>query len=166
MRFKHLFVPTRLAIGDRSIDPLLPRWYRARLAPNAAATPTRKLYLCLGAQGDAGATQNRREAEIARALAPLGYEAVYPEALGMRERIDLFADASHVIAPRCAALTDMVFMKPGATLALVGGGDAAGRNFDALASACGHRLATLELAAGEGEPFDAAALRTAAASLA
>lgn len=166
VRFKHLFVPTRLAIGDQWIDPLLPRWYRARLAPNAAATPTRKLYLCLGANADAEATRNQREAETARALAPLGYEAVYPEALGMRERIDLFADASHVVAPICAALTDMVFMKPGATLALVPDGDAAGRNFEALAKACGHRLATLDLAAGEGVPFDAAALRAAAASLA
>lgn len=143
--FKHLVVPTRLAFGGRWIDPLLPRWYRQRLTPAGSTTASRKLYLSRSA-----AVRRRvdNEDELAAMLAAKGYEVIHPERLSVRQQIDLFATASHIVAPTGAALTNMIYAPPGAAITVLynrllirSGGDL---YYDALAEACGHRVAIVE----------------------
>lgn len=143
--FKHLVVPTRLAFGGRWIDPLLPRWYRQRLTPAVSTTASRKLYLSRSA-----AVRRRidNDAELSAMLAAKGYEVIHPERLSVRQQIDLFATASHIVAPTGAALTNMIYAPPGAEITVLYnrllvrvGGDL---YYDALAEACGHRVAIVE----------------------
>ena len=77
-------------------------------------------------------------------LLELGFSVVHPQALGFKEQVALFAQASHIVAPSGAALTNMLFAPAGALVVTLynnhvvkGGGDL---YFDALAEACGHRF--------------------------
>jgi capsular polysaccharide biosynthesis protein len=146
VRFERLVVSTRAVRGGRWIDPILPRWFRSRLLPNGKALQGfRKLYV-----SRKGTARRRVENEgvFYEFLAREGYELVQPELLSVRQQIDLFAEATHVVGPSGAALTNIIYAAPGcAVLVLIsrnliqGGGDL---YFDALAEACGHRFATLE----------------------
>ena len=143
--FKRLVVPTRLAFGGRWMDPLLPRWFRHRLAPTSADPATRKLYV---SRSTAVRRRVQNEEDLAAMLATLGYEVIHPERLTVRQQIDLFATASHIVAPTGAALTNMIYAPPGATVTVLynrllvqSGGDL---YFDALAEACGHCVAKVE----------------------
>lgn len=145
MRFSRLTVPSRLVRGGRWMDPLIPRWYRQRLVTAATpSAPVAKLYL-----SRAGTTRRRvgNEAELIAMLSQHGYQVVHPEQLSVREQIDLFSDASHIVAATGAALTNMLFAPPGASVVTLynrhmahGGGDL---YFDAMAQACGHRFAAI-----------------------
>lgn len=145
VRLDRLFVPSRLAAGGRWFDPLLPSWYRRRVQTHLrGGTPARKLYL------SRSGTQRRRidnEAALEAALARAGFETVRPETLSVREQVQLFSQASHVVGSSGAALTNVMFCAPGARVVVLqnrhlvaGGGDL---YFDALATACGHRASTL-----------------------
>jgi capsular polysaccharide biosynthesis protein len=146
VRFERLVVSTRAVRGGRWIDPILPRWFRSRLVHDRRDSPRfRKLYV-----SRKGTARRRVENEEAfyELLAREGYELVQPELLSVRQQIDLFAEATHVVGPSGAALTNIIYAAPGcAVLVLVtrnlisGGGDL---YFDALADACGHRFAVLE----------------------
>lgn len=143
--FKHLVVPTRLAFGGRWIDPLLPQWYRQRLAPAISTPATRKLYL---SRSTAVRRRVDNEDELVVMLAAQGYEIIRPEHLTVRRQISLFATASHIVAPTGAALTNMIYAPPGAAITVLynrllmrSGGDL---YFDALAEACGHRITKVE----------------------
>jgi capsular polysaccharide biosynthesis protein len=140
-----LWLPTRLASGGRWFDPLLPRWYRQRLAQYMdRAEPQRRLYL-----SRAGTSRRRVQNEdaIMAALEPLGFESVRPETLSMREQVALFSQARCIVGSSGAALTNMLFTPPGARVVVLqnqhlleGGGDL---YFDALAAACGHAATTI-----------------------
>lgn len=150
-RFRRLTVPSRLVQGGRWIDPILARWYRERLGAPLSSNHLRSRRLYLSRQG----TERRRvvnEEEVTALLLRHGYSAVAPEQLSVREQIDLFAGASHIVAATGAALTNMVFAPAGARIVALynrhlvqGGGDI---YFDALATACGHRFLKIECAPG------------------
>lgn len=77
-------------------------------------------------------------------LAQHGYDVVRPEILTVREQIDLFSRASHIVGASGAAMTNMLYAAPGAHVVTIynghfvgGGGDL---YFDALAQACGHQF--------------------------
>lgn len=143
VRFDRLVVPSRLVQGGRWVDPMLPRWYRQRLGSKLGAKggAPRRLYLT---RRD---TQRRRvvnEEALIDTLVRRGFEVVAPEKLSVRQQIELFAQASHIVAPTGAALTNMVYASEGAAILTLynrhlmeGGGDL---YFDALAAACGHRF--------------------------
>jgi capsular polysaccharide biosynthesis protein len=106
----------------------------------SAGPPHRKLYL------SRSATSRRRiqnEAEVLEVLTPVGFECVRPETLSVREQIALFSQASHIVGPSGAAMTNMLFAPAGAHVVVLltrhlvnGGGDA---YFDALAQSCNHK---------------------------
>lgn len=147
--FAQLTVPTRLARGGRWMDPLISRWYRQRLvrARRSAGQPTR-LYV------RAGASSRRilaNEGNVIQVLSAQGYHVVESDGLSAREQIDLFAEATRIVAQADAARTNMVFAPAGALVAILqnrhvaeGGGDV---HFHALAQACGHRYLHLPCAA-------------------
>ncbi len=145
---RQAIVPSRLVLGGRWIDPILPRWHRERLRRAVAGVPSiagRKLYL-----SRQGAVRRRvvNEEAVQALLESLGFEIVHPERLGVREQINLFSSASHIVGPTGAALTNMVYAPAGALIVVfysrhlvAGGGDL---YFDALAAACEHRFVRLE----------------------
>jgi capsular polysaccharide biosynthesis protein len=111
-RFRSLAVPSRLVRAGRWIDPLVPAWYRRRLVnPSAGAAADRKLYL-----SRAGTARRRiaNDDELTAMLSQCGYEVVRPEALTVREQIDLFSRASHIVGAAGAAMTNMLYAAPGA----------------------------------------------------
>jgi SAM-dependent methyltransferase len=147
MLFRRLLAPTLLVHGGTWMDPMIAPWYRQRLVTNhgAGLVPSRRLYL---SRHSAQRRKVTNEDELIHLLAGLGYEVVYPEALSVRAQIDLFASASHIVAPTGAALTNMVYAPPGARVTVLyssyfyrGGGG--GLYFDALAKACGHHMSVV-----------------------
>jgi capsular polysaccharide biosynthesis protein len=147
--FERLLVTTRLSAGGSWFDPMLARWYRQRLVEPLGDLPRPGLKLYLSR---AGTTRRRlsNEAAVAAALRPLGFEVVRPETMSVRDQVALFAQASHIVGPSGAALTNMIYAPAGARVVvlqnkqLVQGGS--GLAFDALAASCGHRATTLECA--------------------
>lgn len=143
--FDRLFVPTRLAAGGKWFDPLLPSWYRRRLAGSAEARGTRKLYLTRS-----GTVRRRllNEEAVTAWFVRRGFEVVAPESHSVQEQVALFAQASHIAGPAGGAMTGMLFAAPGAKLTMLysryvvqGGGDL---YFDAMARACRHSLQMIE----------------------
>ena len=143
LRFKTLWTPSRLVRTGSWMDPLLPQWYRRRLARPAQAT--RKLYL---SRRGAGRRRVANEDAVMAVLRPLGYELVQPEMLGVAQQIELFSGASHIVGPTGAALTNMIYAPAGARVTvcynryMVAGGG--GLYFDALARASGHSFSKFD----------------------
>lgn len=141
--FRRLSVPSRLAIGAEWIDPFIARWYRTRLAPPRAARS--KLYV---AGSSAGSVKIANEHAVAALLASLGYERLDASTLSVREQIERFSGASHLVGATSEPLTNMLFAAAGtavlelrATHWVSSGGRL---HFDVLAKACGHRYAAIE----------------------
>lgn len=86
------------------------RWLRERLAPEGTAGGRRRLFV-----SRAGAASRRivNEAEIEPALAARGFELVDPAAMSIAEQVALFSQASAVVGPHGAGLTNLLFSAPG-----------------------------------------------------
>ena len=126
------------------MDPMIPAWYRSRLVPARTGRVQRRLYL---SRGSAPRRQILNEEELTRMLVSEGYEVVRPETLTVAEQVALFSEASHIVSPSGAALTNMIYAPPGAAIVSMysrylhtGAGEL---YFDALAEACGHRFSVV-----------------------
>nr|WP_299242873.1 glycosyltransferase family 61 protein [uncultured Halomonas sp.] len=71
---------------------------------------TRRLYL---SRADAPRRRVTNEAQVREHLEPLGFDVLTLDGLSVREQQTLFASASVIIAPHGAALTNLVWCKPG-----------------------------------------------------
>lgn len=85
-------------------------WIREKFSSDSTVTPFRKLYL------------NRRkvsyrkipnESVLEDKLIKLGFESIDPENYSVAEQARLFSEASCIISPHGAALTNLVFCQPG-----------------------------------------------------
>lgn len=146
VRCRNAYLPTRLVAG-RWVDPLLPAWYRRRLAHLLAAAdaPRRKLYLSSHADPH-GAVQN--EIELAAALTTSGFEVVHCDRLSVEEQVRLFSQAGEVVSVSGSALTNLLFAPAGTRVVILqnrqlalGSGD---HPFEGLAQACGHIVTTVQ----------------------
>lgn len=142
--FTHLMVPTLLAAGPRRISPKVADWYRQRLGqPSRKAG--RRLYL---STPDHSGRRLLDEPALIKLLGDQGYEVINAEALGLAEQIRVFAEASHIVAPSCPALTNIVYAPAGARIFCLHGQAAAAIEadvmYDALATACGHRFSLIK----------------------
>jgi capsular polysaccharide biosynthesis protein len=87
------------AIGSvRALFDLAPRDRRRRLLISRADATARRLV---------------NEGEIARMLAPLGFETIVPGRMSFADQIAAFRDATHVIGPHGAGLANILFCAPG-----------------------------------------------------
>lgn len=68
--------------------------------------PTRKLYL---SRNDGWRRRITNEDEVLKALEPYGYEHIVIGSRTIKEQAELFAQASHVVGPHGAAMTNLVF---------------------------------------------------------
>jgi capsular polysaccharide biosynthesis protein len=93
-------------------DPARVAWLRRRFGVTGARG-TRKIYI---ARGDAQRRRLTNEAEVIRRLEKLGFTAVTPGALPVRDQAALFAQAAVVVGPHGAGLTNAAFMAPGGAM--------------------------------------------------
>jgi len=114
VRAECLVVPGVASTIERN-PPWVANLLRERLCPpDLQRVPGRHLYLTRGE-----ARNNRmvvNEAEVLALLTPLGFEAVDPGELSVRDQIRTFAEADVIVAPHGAALANLVFCSPGSAL--------------------------------------------------
>jgi capsular polysaccharide biosynthesis protein len=123
---KHRIISTgknRAVRAERLIVPNLPNpmevaptatvaWLRSRLRPRNTEPSPRRIYVT---RGNVPNTRRLvREEETMELLEQRGFVRVAPATLSPQEQIDLFAGAEVVVAPHGAALTNLLFVSPGA----------------------------------------------------
>jgi hypothetical protein len=137
--FERLFFPELLAPPGNP-SPHAVSWLRSRFMPGIDVKSPEKRLLYLSRR-DAPQRRLLNEEEITAFLMTIGFEVVCAGDLSFREQVALFRNASFVIAPHGAALTNMVFAPPGATLIEFFGQNYINGCFWALANICGHEHA-------------------------
>ncbi len=113
-RVRHLaFIANMTGAGFAPHPCLSPFFDRVATACGAQRGHPLRLYI-----SRAGALRRRlvNEAEVMALLRPLGYEICDPAALSLREQIELFSSATHVVAPHGAGLANILFCRPGTVL--------------------------------------------------
>ncbi|MDH4477131.1 MAG: glycosyltransferase family 61 protein [Verrucomicrobiaceae bacterium] len=85
---------------------ILARWISNKVA-------TKKIY---AARGNARVRRVLNEEEVVRELALKGFEIVDPSNLTVQEQAEIFSQATLVVAPHGAALTNLLFCPPGAAV--------------------------------------------------
>jgi capsular polysaccharide biosynthesis protein len=141
-----LFI-TELPAPTGNPSPRAAAWLRARFLPEAylPPLPRQKLYIT---RRDAPTRRLLNEAEIIAYLEKRGFVCVCPGELSVAEQITLFSNAGVVVAPHGAALTNMVFAPPGATIVELFGDNYINGCYWALANVCGQRHAYLTAPTG------------------
>jgi len=95
--------------------PWVIEWLRSALMPEPVARiHGRRIYVTRGPGSNNRAVSN--EDAVMAALAARGFEFVDPAALSVAEQIRTFAEASVIVASHGAALANLVFASPGATV--------------------------------------------------
>jgi len=94
---------------------LLQAFDRMRAAAYAAlgaqpAVPSRRLFI---SRADSSARVLVNEAEVWALAEAQGFERVVLSEIGVAEQVRLFAEATHVLAPHGAGLTNLLFCRPG-----------------------------------------------------
>jgi capsular polysaccharide biosynthesis protein len=143
-RFDQLIAPLPLVRGSKHIHPLVPRWLRHALAPHPWVAAKRRFFLPRSSEL---LRTLLNEKEVGTLLAQHGFEIIRPETLSVAGQIALFAQASVVVAPSGAALTNIVYMPPGGTVIVLYSAftlaSPAPLYFDELSRACGHNFHTV-----------------------
>lgn len=111
-----LVVPSLPSVLGEKNPPWVVEYLRRRLMPPTAPPPTapRKLYITRSA-----GTNNRAVVDEPRLIALLterGFDIVDPSELTVVDQIRAFASASVIVSPHGAALANLVFATPGATV--------------------------------------------------
>ncbi len=113
--FDRLYVPSFLAPGGHSTRQF--NWLRDRLFGAFDVTLAEKggksLYLT---RRGAASKRVLNEMDIESRLAEFGFETIDPGKLTLREQVQLFNQASFIVAPHGASLTNLVFMPSSASV--------------------------------------------------
>ncbi|MBP2316545.1 glycosyltransferase family 61 protein [Azospirillum soli] len=117
-----------------------------RAAFQRKVSGTRKLYV---SRRDAASRRIHNEAELAATLEAAGFETVVPSHLPFAEQHRLFAEASVIVGPHGAGLTNMLFAPPGAAVVELWPDVAPLRHFAVLARALGHGYGALRATAAD-----------------
>ncbi len=78
-----------------------------------AGTAKRRLYV---SRGDAKRRKVINEAEVVHLLKDYGFELVTMDGKTLQQQVELFSQAEAIVAPHGAALTNLLFVQPGATV--------------------------------------------------
>lgn len=109
-----LVVPS-LPDADLKTPPWVVAFLRERLLPTRAQrVPGRRIYVTRGSERGNRIVTN--EAEVAAMLTTLGFAVVDPGTLSVARQIETFAEAEWIVAPHGAALANLAFASPGATV--------------------------------------------------
>jgi capsular polysaccharide biosynthesis protein len=107
-----LVVPEPPAMSEKN-PPWVVGWLRERLLPSPETT-WRRLYVTRGAGAHNRSVVN--EAAVLDLLGEHGFEPIDPGTLSLTAQIAAFASAQLIVAPHGAALTNLAFASPGATV--------------------------------------------------
>jgi hypothetical protein len=114
VRAERLLVPG-LPDVDKRVPPWSVQFIRERLRPpGAEVVPGRRIYVTRGSQRHNRIILN--EPEVLELLGERGFEVVDPGAHPAIEQIRMFAEAEWIVSPHGAALTNLLFASPGATV--------------------------------------------------
>lgn len=116
---RHLQAEILLVPGLPDADLKIPPWVvgflRDRLLPRGARSiPGRRLYVSRGDRRGSRIVIN--EGEVVQALSELGFDVIDPGAMPVAQQIRAFSEAEWIVAPHGAALTNLVFASPGASV--------------------------------------------------
>lgn len=139
LRFRQLTAPCPPLLGGVAFSPRIAAWARERLVvARGVQGPPVRLYV---SRARASVRRVVNEAQLTDWLAAEGYTVIHPEDMTVAQQIDLYARASHVVAPGGAALTNMIFMPPGSRVVMLNNAHLTQvgqkRFFDPLSRACG-----------------------------
>jgi hypothetical protein len=114
VRAETLIVPGPPAMTEKN-PPWAVEFLRSRLLPSVDTSgPRRRIYVTRGPSANNRTVVN--EDALLALLAARDFEAVDPGSLSVVEQIRTFATASMILAPHGAALANLVFASPGATV--------------------------------------------------
>jgi Capsular polysaccharide biosynthesis protein len=114
VRAETLVVPGPPAMTEQN-PPWVVGFLRDRLLPQVdRGGPRRRLYVTRGTSANNRAVRN--ETAVRGLLTARGFEAIDPGALAVREQLAAFAAAEVIVAPHGAALANLAFASPGATV--------------------------------------------------
>ncbi len=140
----------RLVVTDR-FRPELARLTRRALTSASDGPCGRAIFI---SRRQAPSRRLVDEAELLERLRPLGVEAVVMEELSFDEQVDLMNDASLIVGPHGAGLTNMVACHPGTGVVEIADPSFPNPNFYALASALDHRYSIVAArSVGDGPPL-------------
>lgn len=115
-------------------DPSSIAWLRTRVpAPTSMGRARRLLVL----RPDGAWRSITNGPEVARALAPLGFETIRPEIMTVQDQLDAFAQAEIVVGQHGAGLANCIFQESGSVVEIFG--SYGGPEFAAIAAARGLR---------------------------
>lgn len=138
IRVDRLIAPSPPNRGGSIVHPMLAQWYRAKFPARHPRSSAKRLFLV---QGDGLQCRIVNGRELFEALESLGFAIVSLETLSLAEQIGLFDGTEIVVGPAGNAMTNLLFMPPGATaVVLYNQSLLASRGdlyYDALAEACG-----------------------------
>jgi capsular polysaccharide biosynthesis protein len=124
---------------------------RLRAAVDQVRHEGRKLYV---ARTNAPRRVMRNEGSIVAELQQRGFEIVTPDILSLAEQVRLFRDASLIVGPHGAGMTNIVFCEPGTIVYELLSTHYRNACFCSLAHVCGLRYwADAFDSEGEGTPF-------------
>lgn len=163
VRFADLWVPSKLLGAGKWVDPLLPQWLRATLAPHAQArSPVQRPGEGRGTRfyvTDTPADADTRlvdAAAVQQRLGELGYETIVLQGMGFAERAGLLAHATELVGLAGPLMQSMMLAPPGARLGLLHPRQARSilgpPYFEALATACGHTTVAVNCQYSKVEP--------------
>lgn len=161
-KFSKLSVVSRPIAVDW-VDPLLPTWYRRRLAPNASLDKATRRVFVLPSDDADRRLSNANEA--AAALRSIGFMTFDPSRSTVREQIEIFSQAREVVVAAGAALANLVFTPVGARVVVLQDQQTVRRRNGRphpLLKACGQSVRTLECATvrwSSGQGLEEADLR-------
>jgi capsular polysaccharide biosynthesis protein len=119
VRFETLYFTTEISgwsqteLLYRAADALVERVLARHGVDPARKPAARRLYL---SREDAGARRLLNEPALVKALQPFGFEPIQCSALRLEEQVLLFQQAQIVVAPHGAALANILFCAPGASV--------------------------------------------------
>ena len=108
-RFAHLVVPSLSNHRDGILTPHMPPWirYLANLIVGEDIKPSRKIFIT---RKDAMNRNIKNQNELLMALK--GWETVTLENLSIRDQVKTFAEATHIVSPHGAGLTNLLWCRP------------------------------------------------------
>lgn len=101
--------PTDIHISQYSIIAL--HELAKLVRPENSPTGNRKLFI-----GRTGARNLINYDEVEALFVKYGFDVVYPHLMPLSEKIDLFAQASHIAGPASSGFTNLIFSRPGTKL--------------------------------------------------
>lgn len=110
VRADRLMVPSMPNLGE-SAPPWTTRWLQERFPAQDVASRPRRLYITRGDRPNSRRLVN--EAELWPLLERRGFVRVDPGTMSVQDQIDHFAAAEVIVAVHGAALTNLVFSRPG-----------------------------------------------------